>query len=81
MIRRIPLVFTPQSEGGFTVTSPALPELVTEGDTLEEAFANVKDAVAAVFELYEEQGRRLPVGVELPSSGQVVWTDALVEVA
>ena len=81
MIRRIPLVFSPQPEGGFTVTSPVLPELVTEGDTLEEAFANVKDAVAAVFELYAEEGRPLPPGVELPAGGQVVWTDALVEVA
>jgi antitoxin HicB len=80
MIRRLPLVFTPQPEGGFTVTSPVLPELVTEGDTLEEAFANVSDALAAVLELYVEEGRALPAGIELPQSGQVVWTDALVEV-
>jgi antitoxin HicB len=81
MIRRLPLVFTPQPEGGFTVTSPVLPELITEGDTLEEAFANVSDALSAVLELYAQEGRSLPAGVELPQSGQVVWTDALVEVA
>ena len=80
MIRRLPLVFWPQPEGGFTVTSPALPELVTEGDTLEEAFANVRDALGAVLELYAEEGRALPAGIELPASGQLVWTDALVEV-
>jgi antitoxin HicB len=55
MIRRLPLVFTPQPEGGYTVTSPAIPELITEGDSLEEAFANVPDAFAAVIELYTEQ--------------------------
>jgi antitoxin HicB len=81
MLRRVPLVFTPQPEGGFTVTSPILPELITEGDTLEEAYKNVADALAAVVELYAEQGRTLPSGVELPSAGQVVWSDALVEVA
>ena len=81
MIRRVPLIFAPQPEGGFTVTSPVLPELVTEGDTLEEAFANVPDALAAVLEIYSEQGRSLPAGIELPPSGQIVWTDALVEVA
>jgi antitoxin HicB len=81
MIRRLPLVFTPQPEGGFTVTSPAIPELITEGDTLEEAFANVSDAFAAVLELYSQEGRALPPGVELPPAGQIVWTDALVEVA
>jgi antitoxin HicB len=61
---RIPLVFTPQPEGGYTVTSPALPELVTEGDTLEEAQRNVQDAFAAVLEIYTEQGRTVPVGVD-----------------
>jgi antitoxin HicB len=81
MLRRLPLVFSPQPEGGFTVTSPVLPELVTEGDTLEEAFANVRDALAAVVEIYESEGRQLPSGIDLPSNGQVVWTDALVEVA
>ncbi len=81
MIRRVPLIFTPQPEGGFTVTSPVLPELITEGDTLADAFANVRDALAAVLELYKEQGRPVPTGIELPASGQLVWTDALVEVA
>lgn len=80
MLKRIPLVFTPQPEGGFTVTSPALPELLTEGDTLDEAYANVRDAVAAVIELYEDQGRSLPQTTSLPHD-QVVWFDALVEVA
>ncbi len=51
MIRRLPLVFTRQPEGGFTVTSPILPELVTEGDSLESAFANVADALSAVLEI------------------------------
>jgi len=41
---KIPLVLTPQPEGRFTVTSPLLPELVTEGDSAEEALDNVKDA-------------------------------------
>lgn len=81
MIRRLPLVFAPQPEGGFTVTSPILPELVTEGDTLDEAFANVRDALAAVVELYADEGRALPDGINLPASGRVVWTDALVDVA
>lgn len=79
MLHRIPLVFSPQPEGGFTVTSPILPELVTEGDTLEEAYGNVSDALAAVIEIYTVQGRPLPAGIELPNSGQVVWSDALVE--
>ena len=80
MLKRIPLLFTPQPEGGFTVTSPALPELLTEGDTLEDAYANVGDALAAVIELYADQGRALPQNTTVPD-GQLVWSDALVEVA
>ena len=60
---KVPLILIPQSEGGYTVTSPLLPELVTEGDSLSEALDNVKDAIAAVIEIYQDLGRRLPHGV------------------
>lgn len=66
MLYRVPLVFTPQSEGGFTVTSPVLPELVTEGDTIQEGLANARDALSAVIEIYAEQGRALPSGINCP---------------
>ena len=78
MMYRIPLVFTPQPEGGYTVTSPVLLELLTEGDNLEEAQANVRDAFEAVVELYAEQGRALPAAISLPSPGEVLWTETLV---
>jgi antitoxin HicB len=78
MMYLVPLVFAPQQEGGFTVTSPVLPELLTEGDTLDEAHANVRDAFEAVVELYAEQGRALPASILLPASGELVWAEALV---
>lgn len=78
MLYRVPLLFTPQPEGGFTVTSPVLPELLTEGDTLAEAYANVSDALEAVIELYEDQKLPLPGGMTLPNAGEVIWSDALV---
>ena len=56
---KIPLLLTPQSEGEYTVTSPLLPELVREGDSMSAALDNVKDALAAVIELYQDLGRRL----------------------
>ena len=57
---KVPLVLTPQIEGGYTVTSPLLPELVTEGDSVADVLNNVKDALAAVVELYEDLGRPPP---------------------
>ena len=62
---KIPLVLTAQAEGGYTVTSPLLPELLTEGDTLDEALHNVRDALAAVVETYEDLGRPLPANLRL----------------
>jgi antitoxin HicB len=75
---RVPLVFTPQPEGGYTVTSPVLPELFTEGDTLEEAQTNVRDAFEAVVELYADEGRSLPASISLPVQGEVICSESLV---
>ena len=68
MLYKVPLVLTPQPEGGYTVTSPLLPELVTEGDSVEDALANVRDALAAVVEAYAELGRPLPVNARVPGA-------------
>ena len=64
---RVPLVLTPQAEGGYTVTSPLLPELITEGDSVCDALENAKDAFTAVIELYEDIGRPLPESTFLSS--------------
>lgn len=34
-----------EEEGGYTVTVPALPGCVTQGETIEEAIAMAKDAI------------------------------------
>jgi antitoxin HicB len=60
---KLPLIFEPQPEGGFTVTCPLLPELITEGDSMEDALENVRDALAAVIEIYQESGKKLPKDV------------------
>lgn len=81
MLYRVPLVFTPEPEGGYTVTSPILPELITCGDTLEEAYANVQDAMAAVIEIYEDFDRELPPELLLANSGEDVLSEAIVDAA
>ncbi|MEZ4863002.1 MAG: hypothetical protein R3C14_16910 [Caldilineaceae bacterium] len=59
-IYKLPLILEPQPEGGYTITCPILPELVTEADTMDEVNANVSDALAAIIETYEDLGRALP---------------------
>jgi len=61
---KIPLVFEPQPEGGYTVTCPVLPELITEGDTIAEALVNVEDALIAIIEAYDDLNRPLPPVLE-----------------
>src|SRR6202043_3569974 len=39
------VILEPQEGGGFTVLVPALPEVVTEGETEQEALANVEEAI------------------------------------
>lgn len=75
---KIPLVLTPQPEGGYTVTSPLLPELVTEGDSLDESLENVKDAFKAVMELYQESGRSLPENIQISDKKSLVWLETVV---
>ena len=75
---KIPLVLNPQPEGGFTVTSPVLPELLTEADCLEDVLPNVQDALKAVIEIYGDMGRELPPSLLLASPSGTVWFETLV---
>lgn len=54
-------VFEPAPEGGFVVTVPALPGLVTEGDTIEEARAMVKDAIRGYLESLVKHCEEIPI--------------------
>lgn len=78
MLARIPLLLEPQPEGGYTVTSPLLPELITEGDTVSECLANAKDAFMAVEEIYEHRGRTLPPGIYIGEGSEPLSVEILV---
>ena len=77
-IFKIPLLLTAQPEGGYTVTSPILPELLTEGDSIEEALANVRDALTAVIEIYEDQGKPLPLNLKQYPRSSAIWFEEVV---
>ena len=54
------VVLEPQEGGGFTVLVPALPEVVTEGDTEQQALANAKEAIEAVLSYRQDNGIPIP---------------------
>jgi antitoxin HicB len=80
-IYKIPLTLEAQPEGGFTITSPLLPELITEGDSVAEALDNVRDALAAVIELYDDLSRPLPAEVKQDAHGGTIRFEFLVPAA
>ena len=59
--RTYTVVFQPCDRGyGYTVTCPALPGVVTEGDTLEAARINAKEAIEVYLESLQEDGLPTP---------------------
>ena len=60
MTRTYAFVFEPEPEGGYTVTCPALPGLVTYGDTLEQARVMAHDAMEGLIEVMLEHDETIP---------------------
>jgi predicted RNase H-like HicB family nuclease len=59
----IEFVFEPQAEGGYYVYAPELPGLHTQGDDLDEATENAREALALYIEGLREDGRSIDSGV------------------
>lgn len=59
MIRTYTFVFDPDPDGGFVVTCPALPGLVTHGDTIEKAREMAQDAADGYLATLIEDGGQL----------------------
>ena len=51
---RLKVVLEPSEEGGFTVYVPALPGCISEGDTQQEALANIQEAIELYLEPVED---------------------------
>lgn len=65
---KIRAIIHPAEEGGYWAEVPALPGCITEGDTIEEVTANLKDAIEGWLEVANSRN-----AIEL--------TDQVVEIA
>jgi antitoxin HicB len=79
-IYRLPLVLEPQPEGGYTITCPLIPELITEADTLDDVIPNVTDALEVVKEIFEDEGRQLSDILQPLTPNLPIVTDILLPV-
>jgi antitoxin HicB len=60
-MKRYTVLLTPDpQEGGYTVTVPALPGCITEGDDLQQAIENARDAIRLYLEDLEASGEPVP---------------------
>ena len=51
---KLKVVLEASDEGGYTVYVPSLPGCISEGDTEEEAIANIKEAIELYLESVED---------------------------
>lgn len=47
---RYAVLLEPEEDGGFVVSAPALPGCISQGDTREQALANIREAIALYVE-------------------------------
>ena len=70
--RRYTIVLDPDlEEGGYTVTVPALPGCVTQGDSVEQCVERAQEAIAAYIESLVARGLPVPDETEPPRLLQV----------
>jgi len=74
---RYPAKFKPAKEGGFVVTFRDIPEAITEGESVEGAMIQARDALETALDFYFNDRRELPAPskarrgerlIELPAS-------------
>jgi predicted RNase H-like HicB family nuclease len=58
MERRV--IMRPGEDGYWVISCPSLPGCISQGETREEAIANIKEAIALYIETLEEFGDPIP---------------------
>ena len=65
IVRDYTVVLTPEIEAvGYSVTVPALPEVATQGESLEEALANAREAIELCLEVRRDEGDPIPNDID-----------------
>lgn len=63
--RDFEVLLTPEGEGGYSVTVPALPGCVSQGETREQALAMIREAIELYLESLEAHGDPVPGPIEI----------------
>ncbi|MCC7187935.1 MAG: type II toxin-antitoxin system HicB family antitoxin [Anaerolineales bacterium] len=79
-IYKLPLVLDPQPEGGYVVTCPVLPELITEGEDVQDALQNANDALAAIVDALKQLNKPLPPALQPAQEDMPLWVETVLAV-
>lgn len=60
MTNTYPVVLIPQTDGGYFVDCPSLPGCHSQGETVEEALENIREAIQLVLEDLAATGESVP---------------------
>jgi len=64
-VRKYAVVIHQEPQGGFWAEVPALPGCYSQGDTVEELIANIREAIAGVLEVMREQGQQPDESIQI----------------
>jgi predicted RNase H-like HicB family nuclease len=54
------VLLEPDEDGGYVVVCPSLPGCYSQGETVEEALANIREAIELCIEDLQEHGEKIP---------------------
>ena len=57
---KLRVVLEPSDEGGYTAYVPALPGCISEGDSKEQALANIREAIELYIEPVDDDINYMP---------------------
>ena len=63
-----PAIFHVAEEGGFWITFPDLPECMTQGDSMQEAYEMAVDALGLALTSREQEKQEIPTASEVNQS-------------
>ena len=55
------VVLSPEADSGYSIVCPAVPGCVSQGESLDEALANIREAILLCLEVRKEEGQAAPV--------------------
>lgn len=70
-IMKFTVILSPEAEGGYSVICPAIPGCVSQGNSLEETLANIREAILLCLEVRKDESLPLPVETPEVVAGEI----------